>query len=351
MNKKILDLFCGVGGLSLGFEKAGFESFLGVDFWEEAINTYNRNRKNGNGVSRDVSEYRDEELKKMKKTGIKGVIGGPPCQGFSMVGTREKKDPRNNLYLQFFRFVEIIKPSFFLIENVKGLLNLEKGYFKKDIINRFSKLNYNVNYKLLKASDFGIPQNRERVFFIGLKKNIYNDDFFDFSSLKKETLVSAKDALSDLANVDPLNSEKKIKHSLKPETKYQEVMRENLPDNQIFNHVITNHTKKTIEIISKIPDGGNIKNIDSKYYKVRNYNSAFKRMDSKKPSITVDCGHRNYFHYSKNRVPTVREAARLQSFPDNFIFTGSKTSQYTQVGNAVPPLLAFKIAENIKKIC
>ena len=124
-------------------------------------------------------------------------------------------------------------------------------------------------------------------------------------------------------------------------------MRQETRDNSIKNNEKTIHQEKTIKIISMVPDGGSIKDLDEKYYKVRNYNAAFKRMNSQLPSTTIDCGHRNYFHYEENRVPTVRESARIQSFPDNFIFLGSKTSQYTQVGNAVPPLLGRAIAKKI----
>ncbi|PAF55085.1 DNA cytosine methyltransferase [Mycoplasmopsis agassizii] len=339
---KIIDLFSGAGGFSLGFENAGFESILAIDKWNDAIETYNFNRNKKVGTTRDIFDFTNEEIFNLNSKGeVVGIIGGPPCQGFSMVGTRDEKDERNTLYLQFVRFVEIIKPKFFILENVKGLLTMSKGFFKKDIVERFSKLGYNVNYKILKASNYGVPQSRDRVFFIGLLSASFADKFFDFDKIIKMKEVSTKDALSDLPDLD--NNEDHTTYARKPENQFQKEMRKN--SKKIFNNVVTNHTKQTIDIIKQVPDGGNIMCLDPKYYSVRNYKSAFKRMNSSLPSSTIDCGHRNYFHYSQNRVPTARESARLQSFPDRYIFTGNKSSQYTQVGNAVPPRLAQGIAK------
>ncbi|WZU03180.1 DNA cytosine methyltransferase [Erysipelothrix sp. D19-032] len=184
---KIVDLFCGAGGFSYGFEMENFETVLAIDKWKDAITTYNLNHKNQCGLDMDIKDYQSDEINNlMKNHVIDGVIGGPPCQGFSMVGTRNPFDERNKLYLEFVRFVEVIRPKFFILENVKGLLNLEKGFFKKDIIERFGKLGYNVNYRVLKASEHGVPQSRERVFFVGLhKESCGEDEFYDFPIAKK----------------------------------------------------------------------------------------------------------------------------------------------------------------------
>lgn len=347
MAYKTIDLFCGAGGFSLGFESAGFETLLAIDKWEHAINTFNHNRDHKVGISIDIQKYDNEQLEALIATNnITGIIGGPPCQGFSMVGTRDAADERNNLYLQYVRFVEVVRPKFFILENVKGLLNLNKGYFKHDIIERFTTLGYNVNYKLLKASDYGVPQNRERVFFVGLRNDIFGDTFFEFPEGHESNSISTSQALSDLPCLDQGDDPEVYK--TEPQNEYQKIMRGT--STIVLNNEITNHTEQTKHIISLVPDGGSIKDIPEEYYSVRNYNTAFKRMDSNKPSTTIDCGHRNYFHYGENRVPTVRESARIQSFPDNYYFTGSKTSQYTQVGNAVPPLLAKQIALEVKKL-
>lgn len=340
----IIDLFSGAGGFSLGFEQQGFKSILAIDYWKDAIETFNLNRDEKVGVNIDIHKFSDKDVKSLFSLNPIGIIGGPPCQGFSLVGTRDPGDSRNNLYLQYVRFVKLLKPKFFVLENVKGLLSMEKGFYKTDIISRFDKLGYNVNFATLKASDYGVPQSRERVFFIGLSKETFGNRFFDFDLLEKKKLVTTQDALGDLPNLD-LGEDHKS-YSKLPQNDFQHYLRDGC--SEILNNEITHHTDKTKSVISMIPDGGNIKSIDKEFYKIRNYNNAFKRMDSKKPSSTIDCGHRNYFHYNENRVPTARESARIQSFPDNYVFKGSKTSQYTQIGNAVPVLLANEIARLVK---
>lgn len=335
MNNEIIDLFCGCGGLSRGFELAGFNVSLAIDMWEDAIKTYNYNHKKPIGLCKDIRMLDNNFLDNYKqKHHIVGIIGGPPCQGYSTVGKRDINDDRNYLYLEYCRVVENIQPEFFILENVKGLLTLNEGVFRDDIINRFKKIGYKVVYKVLNAADFGVPQNRQRVFFVGIKNKE-----FQFPK-EKQNKVSTIEAIGDLENcID--------KYLIAPQTKYQKIMRKD--NNELNNNEKTNHSIQTINIIKKIPDGGKIKDLDKKYWNIRKYNKAFQRMNSKLPSNTIDTGHRNYFHYKENRIPTVRESARIQSFSDDFIFLGSKTSQYKQVGNAVPPLLAYEIAKEIKK--
>lgn len=338
MKNKIIDLFCGAGGLSLGFEQAGFETILAIDKWEDAIKTYNNNFSGMVGRNIDIESLTEEELLKYKGK-VAGVIGGPPCQGFSTVGTRDIHDSRNHLYLEYCRVVSVVQPEFFLIENVKGLLTLGGGFFKRDIIERFTKLGYKVTYQILNASDYGVPQNRERVFFVGIK-----DREFKFPS-KKDVKISTSEAIGDLSSLE--NGEP-AEYISEPQNNYQKLMRGDCETP--LNHEETKHIQRTIDIISMVPDGGNIKDLPEKYWNVRKYNKAFERMNSKLPSNTIDTGHRNYFHYKYNRVPSVRESARIQSFPDSFNFLGSKTSQYEQVGNAVPPKLSELIANEIKKV-
>ena len=180
-NNNIVDLFCGAGGFSVGFEREGFKCVLAIDKWDDAVSTFNYNHSNNPATSIDIHDYTDEMIDLLvSKNKICGIIGGPPCQGFSLVGKRETGDARNSLYLEYVRFVNKIKPYFFILENVKGLLSMEKGLYRNDIISRFSELGYNVNFKLLKASDYGVPQSRERVFFVGLRKDIFKDTFFFF---------------------------------------------------------------------------------------------------------------------------------------------------------------------------
>lgn len=343
---RTIDLFSGAGGFSLGFELAGFDSVLAIDLWKDAIDTFNYNRKLGVGKSIDIHDFKDDMVIELRsRERVNGIIGGPPCQGFSMVGKREENDNRNSLYLEYVRFVELLKPDFFILENVKGLLTLAKGAYKEDIIHRFGALGYNVNFKVLMASDYGVPQNRERVFFVGLNRDIFGANKFFEYPIPLIHKVTTKDALEDLPSLD--NPETLIPvYKSHPTNEYQKFMRRNSSD-IVTNHDQTKHSKETLSIIKLVPDGGSIVDLPEDYYAIRNYKNTFKRMNSSSQSITIDCGHRNYFHYRENRVPSVREAARLQSFPDHYFFTGSKTSQYTQVGNAVPPLLAYEIAKKI----
>ena len=343
---KIIDLFSGVGGLSLGFEQAGFEVVASIDIWKDAIATYNHNRNNNCGMVMDINIFNNQKLKDIiAQHKIAGVIGGPPCQGFSTArlsdngenihGVNEK---RNHLYLEFYKTVKEANPDFFLIENVRGMVTLNKGAFVRDILDRFGKLGYKINHQILNAANYGVPQNRNRVFFIGLKNT-----YFEFPP-KNEKQISTYEALSDLPLIP---SEIKQKYIQTPQNQYQKLIRGN--SKVILNHENTKHSEQTKEIISLIPDGGSIRSLPAKYWEVRKFNKAFQRMNSKLPSLTIDTGHRNYFHFKENRIPTVRESARIQSFPDSFEFLGSKTSQYKQVGNAVPPLLAFQIATQIKR--
>ena len=331
----IIDLFCGCGGLSKGFEMAGFNTVLAIDFWKDAVETFNNNHKNKVAICDDVSKISNDFLDDFtKKNKITGIVGGPPCQGYSTVGKRDINDDRNYLYLQYCRIVEKVKPEFFVLENVKGLLTLNNGKFKEDIVERFTKLGYIVDYKILNSADYGVPQNRNRVFFVGIKNKKFK---FPKEKLKK---VTTYEAISDLTSYED-------KYTTSAQTSYQKNMRGN--NKQLKNNEFTVHTEKTIDVISKIPDGGKITDLPKEFWEIRKYNKAFQRMNSKLQSNTIDTGHRNYFHYSENRIPTVRESARIQSFPDNFIFYGSRTSQYKQVGNAVPVNLALDIAVEIRK--
>lgn len=335
---KIIDLFCGIGGLSLGFEQAGFEVVSAIDMWKDAIETYNHNREDKVAKVETVEQFNECELPGIvQKHHITGIIGGPPCQGFSTVGRREIDDPRNKMYLEFYKAVKLASPDFFVIENVRGMLTLNKGAFVKDLIERFgpSGLGYEISYQLVNAADYGVPQNRYRVIYVGLKGKK-----FVFPEIVDNKLT-AKDGISDLEHST------NEKYGSAPQNDYQRKLRGKTkhPINQDY----TNHSEQTISIISQIPDGGNIKDLPAEYWQIRKYNKAFERMGTFKPSNTIDTGHRNYFHYSEPRIPTVRESARIQSFPDDFEIIGTRGSQYKQVGNAVPPILANVIAEEIKK--
>jgi len=340
---KVLDLFSGCGGLSYGFERAGFEVVAGIDNWDDSLKTFQKNHKNAKVLNVDLSAPDINNIKK-EVGSVDVIVGGPPCQGFSISGNRDLDDPRNKLYKGFVAIVKKFNPKVFVLENVPNLISMGQGKIKDEIISDFEKLGYSVKYKVLLASDYGVPQNRRRVIFVGMKgMNTFNFPEPIFNNEKNK--VSSYDAISDLPDKDLEDGLRYERKNLSP---FQKKMISK--DLKIYNHKLTSHDNKTVKIISLVPDGGNYKDLPLEHMNSRKVHIAWTRFNSKKPSPTIDTGHRHHFHYKYNRVPTVRESARLQSFPDSFIFLGSKTSQYKQVGNAVPPLLAEQIGKNILRI-
>lgn len=338
----VIDLFCGCGGLSLGFERAGFDVLLGIDMWTDALTTFNRNHRDSQCLQADLSTLQPNETAKMLNgRRVDVIIGGPPCQGFSVAGKRIVDDLRNKLYKGFLRFVEYYRPKAFVMENVPNILSIGGGAVKDSILNDFAALGYTIEYKVMNAADYGVPQNRRRAFFIGLANNAR----YVFPPKKVSNPVTSEEALSDLPDYT-VNDGDVYPH--KPLSAYQCLMRQNVET--LYNHQITAHNEKTIRTIALVPDGGNYKDLPIELQQTRKVHIAWTRLNSKKPSFTIDCGHNHHFHYEFNRVPTVRESARLQSFPDSFIFMGNKGSQLKQVGNAVPPMLAQSIAEQLKLI-
>lgn len=335
----VIDLFAGCGGLSNGFEKAGFNILLGIDSDTDASKTFLHNHKGSQYLIKDIRKVTQQDIKeKIGNKKVDVVIGGPPCQGFSLSGKRVFIDPRNSLYLEYFRIIDMLKPKVSIIENVPGILSLYEGRALESIKDEFRKRGYLVVHKILKADDYGVPQIRKRIVIVGTKRKE-----FEFPEANN-SVVTLAEALSDLPklNGDEVASE----YYKKPNNNYQKLMREK--SKVLHNHVGTNHSEKTQKIISMVPEGGNYKNLPKHLQGIRKVHIAWTRLDSSKPSLTIDTGHRHHFHPWENRVPSVRESARIQSFSDDFIFLGSKTSQYRQVGNAVPPLLAKSIAEQLK---
>ncbi|WP_270343398.1 DNA cytosine methyltransferase [Lactococcus petauri] len=341
MDKRVLDLFCGCGGLSSGFEQEGFKIVAGIDSWKDALNTFEKNHLGSLAIELDLGNFSPEQIKEKAGKDFDVIIGGPPCQGFSISGKRNPDDPRNKLYQGFVSTVEYFKPKVFLMENVPNLLSMAKGNVKDTIVEEFSAIGYNVQYQVLLASDYGVPQNRKRVFFIGTRKDIRK---FTYPIKNSTPPVTSLEAISDL----PEHSlEDGAPYPLTPQSEYQKNIRNSSLG--VYNHKVTVHTEQTQKIIALVPDGGNYKNLPIELQQTRKVNIAWTRINSSKPSMTIDTGHNHHFHYKFNRVPTVRESARLQSFPDTFIFYGGKTSQLKQVGNAVPPLLAKSLASEIKR--
>ena len=334
-----IDLFCGCGGLSKGFLDAGYDVLLGIDVWQDAITTFNYNHRNSKGLCADLSTLNPKDIElHIQDKSIDVIIGGPPCQGFSIAGKRIIDDDK--LYKNFVRFVDFFKPKAFIMENVPNILSIGGGIIRDSVIKDFSRLGYKVAYKVLMASDYGVPQNRRRAIFVGL----LNGSYFSFPEKSAIQLITSFEALSDLPEDSIPDGSEYPEEAI---CDYQKLMRKN--SNKVYNHEVTNHSEKTKNIIALVPDGGNYKDLPNELQQIRNVHIAWTRLNSQKPSFTIDTGHRHHFHYKWNRVPTVRESARIQSFSDDFIFIGTKTSQYKQVGNAVPPLMARAIADGIKE--
>lgn len=343
-NYNVIDLFCGAGGLSYGFESAGFNILLGIDNDDKALEVFEKNHKSAKSICGDITQICYEDIKKIiGDQRIDIIIGGPPCQGMSLSGPRKFDDPRNKLYLSYIRLVDEIRPRAFVIENVPGLVSLFGGKIKDSIIEKFSKMGYRVKYRILCAADYGVPQSRKRVIFVGTRENVD----YNYPQIQ-ENEVTCEMALSDLPPLEDELGEEISEYTCPPQNDYQALMRKN--SDKVYNHVAAEHSEKVKKIISMVPDGCNYKSLPDEYKNTRNFHVAWTRFASNKPAPTIDTGHRHHFHYKYNRVPTVRECARLQSFPDDFIFLGNKTQQFRQVGNAVPPLMAQAIAAQIKKM-
>lgn len=345
-----IDLFCGCGGLSKGFLDAGYNVLLGIDFDDAALKTFSMNHGNAKALKLDlfnhdninvITDYLDQINQSLDV-----LIGGPPCQGFSIAGPRDMNDKRNLLYLAMVKLAERTKPKAILLENVPGMLQTNDGIGAKRIVEDFAKIGYTMVPKLLYAPDYGIPQIRRRVFFVGLRDG---EKKFEFpkATVKKENYVTCEQAIGDLPGLEGIYGDEIQQYPCEPQSDYQRLMRQN--SSEIHNHIGTIHDEKTLKFLAMIPEGKNYKALPKEYEGIYKYHEALTRYHSKKPSLTINTCHRSHFHYKYLRIPTVRESARLQSFPDDFIFYGTKAQQYRQVGNAVPPMLGKVVAEQLKK--
>ena len=339
----VIDVFSGAGGLSKGFENAGFNIIAGIDNDEESLITFSKNHSKATTINFDLSQkidFSSSIFSPINDLKVDVIIGGPPCQGFSVAGKRDELDPRNALYKQYLAFVEKFIPEVTVMENVPTMMSMYGGRIYENIVSKLENLGYATSAFILDSSNYGIPQKRKRFFLVGtnIGKKINPPQGI------KDVKITTKDAISDLPSLEKNNESKS--YSTSPKNEYQRKMREY--STELHNHWKVLHTEKTKKIVSMVPDGGNYKDLPVHLQDTRKVHIAWTRMNSKEPCFTIDAGHYHHFHYKYNRAPTVRECARIQSFPDDFIFYGKKTSQYRQVGNAVPPILAEVIARKIK---
>ncbi|MCT3440922.1 DNA (cytosine-5-)-methyltransferase [Limosilactobacillus fermentum] len=347
----ILDLFSGAGGLSYGMEKnKHFKTKVALDFNQKAGETFKKNMPQTDVIIGDITDkdVKDKVIDKSKKAHVNMIIGGPPCQGFSLKGKKlGLKDPRNFLFVEYLNIVDKLQPEVFVIENVKALLSTSAGWFKDQIINTINQMGYNVHYGVLNAKDFGVPQSRQRAIFICSKgKDI---------PLPKPTVDSpttVRDAISDLAYLNSGEGTFEQEYSTKATSKYQEMMRNG--STKLYNHKATNHKQVAIDKLKLIPPEKGKEYLPKSMLGNQKFKSTWGRLVWDEVSPTIDTrfdaasnGKNN--HPFLNRAITPREAARIQSFDDKFIFYGSKVYVRQQIGNAVPPLLAKAIADQINK--
>ncbi|MBN2918477.1 MAG: DNA (cytosine-5-)-methyltransferase [Lactobacillus sp.] len=318
-----VDLFSGAGGLSLGFEMAGFNNVFSVEYDKKIAESYKKNFPTHNLLVKDIQEITDDEIITLQHNQeVDVVIGGPPCQGFSLAGRIGRsfvEDKRNYLFKEFARVVKIIDPKMFVMENVARMISHNKGQTILEIKTEFESLGYNVQYKVLQAADYGVPQKRQRIFIVGTKNKEFN------FPTPIGTTITVKEAIGDLP---PLKSGER---------------------SEVPNHFSMNHSSQMLKKMSYIGDGGNRNQIPEDLRPKTGDIRKYIRYDSQKPSVTVTGDMRKIFHYEQNRALTPRELARLQSFPDSFIFEGNSISIQQQIGNAVPPLLGYAVAKQVKE--
>jgi len=318
----VLSLFSGAGGLDLGFHEQGYKILCASDNWVESKDTFKLNFPNIPFICEDVRKLSIDSIKKeIGRSKVDVIIGGPPCQGFSAMGDKNSADPRNLLFESYAEIVKHIKPKCFVFENVKGLKTMFGGRYLASIINTFTNLGYNVYEKTLNAKDFGVPQSRERVIIFAT----LSDNLFDFTVAKVSKVSKLKqysncgDAINDLIN-----------------------------NTSMPNHIALNHGDKVIRRYKYIKPGGKLPPPEELPEDIRrkNFGNTYVRLDPSKVSPTMVPGNNAFpIHPSLHRSLTPREAARIQSFPDSFIFSGSRKEQCKLVGNSVPPLMASCIAK------
>lgn len=311
------DLFCGTGGMALGFEMAGFKPVCGLDWFKEAGQSYRRNLKHKH-VEGDITNPKIKQKfistvkKQLKGKRLTVLSGGFPCQGFSMSGSRIVEDERNSLYKDMLEIIAELDPEYIVAENVKGLRSMLKGKVEDKIVKDMEALGYNVNVTVLNAADYYVPQKRERIIFVANK--IDKTNYHPAPLLEPGSYITTKEAIRDLIKI---------------------------PDDKSINHVRTKHRDDMKERLALVPEGKSLYD---------NYSDSWKKCPWNEASCTIKENHGGVnIHPIEPRVITVREMARLQSFPDWFIFEGPKSKQMVQIGNAVPPLLAKAIGLAIRK--
>lgn len=365
---KVIDLFSGCGGMSWGLQKAGFETIAGIDNWDIALETFKLNHPDSLIYSSDI---RDLEPKKImsdlniKRGELDCLVGGPPCQGFSKnvpASVRFLEDPRNQLFRDYLRFVQGLFPKVLIMENVAEIYNAFGGKVREEIVNALEAMGYAVKVKVLFAPDFGIPQRRRRCFFFASRTDI-KPEFPDFPTYKSSAtpkllgdnrpnwfITSAWDAISDLPSLKNGEGSEPVSYPVSPKNNFQDLMRTN--SKSIHDHISKNLRPKQLARLASLKPGEALKQLPSNLRPKSGYSGAYGRLDLKMIAGTITrwvfhIGSGRYGHPKDTRIITIREAARIQSFSDDFKFCGSYTEKAGQIGNAVPPLFMYALAPKI----
>jgi DNA (cytosine-5)-methyltransferase 1 len=355
----VIDLFAGAGGMSYGFKQAGYRIIAALDCDYAAKITYESNFPTTKFYFNKIEEISVKTMMSdlaLKEGELDCLVGGPPCQGFSAKGNMAIEDPRNILFRHFIRFVEVMAPKVVLIENVPPILTLGNNKFRDEICSLFEKISYRTFYKNLMAADYGVPQKRRRAFFIALKDHkipLFPAPTHTAKRKSKNNIllpyVTVGEAIADLPSLKI--GKRADNYAKRPFSDYQKLMHEG--QDKLYNHEAKIQNEVNKERMRHLKQGQSMKDLPKCLQAKSGFSQAYGRLSKNRPACTITANMHNlgsgrYMHPTQNRGITVREAARLQSFDDRFIFYGSVYSQCGQVGNAVPPFLAKAIALEIK---
>lgn len=361
---KVLDLFAGVGGLSYGFaHDDNFEIIAANEILPDMAKAYSLNHPTVKVYNCDIKDFGVKNLEddlQIKKGDIDLIVGGPPCQAFSTVGKRLIDDPRGKLFQEYYRVLEELNPKLFLFENVKGLLSMQNGELFKTILSLFESLGYKVKYEVLNSADYGVPQIRERVIIIGTKlENDFEYPSKTHASIEDNNIfnqglksyLKLSEAISDLPFIK--SNEESFEYSSEAKNEFQTLMRMNAPK-KLMDHNAPKNNEKLVKLMECLPDGGTPQDVPEELRPTSGFANTYCRLWWERPAPTVT---RNLstpsssrcIHPKAPRPLTTREGARIQCFPDDYIFYGSRSSKNLQIGNAVPPFLSIALKNSIKQ--
>lgn len=364
MAYKVIDLFAGVGGLSYGFaHDNSFNIVAANEILEPMAKAYSLNHPSVKMYNCDIKDFSIKDLESdlgIKKGDVDLIVGGPPCQAYSTVGKREEGDPRGQLFQEYYRMLSELRPKVFIFENVKGLLSMNGGKLIRHIIELFESLEYTVNIKLLNAADYGTPQIRERVIIVGNnfhgmfpypKPTHYNPENAEEYHNELKPYITLGEAISDLPVIE--SNQTGTRYASEPKNDYQRLMRANAPT-EIQDHNAPNNNPKLIALMKALPDGGTPLDVPEELRPKSGFANCYCRLWWNRPSTTIT---RNFgcvssgrcIHPKQARPLSTREGARLQGFPDDYKFYGSRSDKNLQIGNAVPTFLATALKNQVKE--